>query len=45
MSQRTLIVEDQEDNRKILGDLLTSAGFALLEAATGEEGGCDGTSP
>ncbi len=38
MSKRILIVEDQEDNRKILRDLLTSAGFALLEATTGEEG-------
>jgi len=33
-----LVVEDQEDNRRILRDLLTSAGFALLEATTGEEG-------
>ena len=38
MSKRILIVEDQEDNRKILRDLLSSAGFALLEATTGEEG-------
>ncbi len=38
MSQRILIVEDQEDNRKILRDLLTSAGFVPLEATTGEEG-------
>ncbi len=38
MSPRILIVEDQEDNRKILRDLLTSAGFAHLEATTGEEG-------
>ncbi|HSB79229.1 MAG TPA: response regulator [Candidatus Methylomirabilis sp.] len=38
MTTRILIVEDQEDNRKILRDLLTSAGFALLEATTGEEG-------
>ncbi len=38
MSKRILIVEDQEDNRKILRDLLTSAGFDLVEAATGEEG-------
>lgn len=38
MTRRILIVEDQEDNRKILRDLLTSAGFALLEATTGEEG-------
>ncbi len=38
MSPRILIVEDQEDNRKILRDLLTSAGFVPLEATTGEEG-------
>lgn len=38
MSKRILIVEDQEDNRKILRDLLASAGYELLEAATGEEG-------
>jgi two-component system cell cycle response regulator DivK len=36
--QRILVVEDQEDNRTILRDLLTSAGFKVLEAATGEEG-------
>ncbi len=38
MSKRILIVEDQEDNRKILRDLLTSAGFDLVEATTGEDG-------
>ena len=38
MSKRILIVEDHEDNRKILRDLLTSAGFDLVEATTGEEG-------
>ncbi len=38
MSHRILIVEDQEDDRKILRDLLTSAGFVHLEATTGEEG-------
>jgi two-component system cell cycle response regulator DivK len=38
MTQRILVVEDQEDNRRILRDLLTSGGFALLEATTGEEG-------
>ncbi len=37
MSPRILIVEDQEDNRKILRDLLTSAGFVPLEATTGED--------
>ena len=38
MSKRILVVEDQEDNRRIMRDLLTSAGFELLEATTGEEG-------
>jgi len=38
MSKRILIVEDQEDNRKILRDLLRSAGYEPLEAVTGEEG-------
>jgi two-component system, cell cycle response regulator DivK len=38
MSQRILVVEDQEDNRRILRDLLTSAGFDLIEATTGAEG-------
>jgi two-component system cell cycle response regulator DivK len=36
--QQILVVEDQEDNRTILRDLLTSAGFEVLEAVTGEEG-------
>jgi two-component system, cell cycle response regulator DivK len=38
MSARILVVEDQEDNRTILRDLLTSVGFVVLEATTGEEG-------
>jgi len=38
MSKRILIVEDQEDNRRILRDLLTNVGFELIEATTGEEG-------
>ena len=38
MKKRILIVEDQEDNRKILRDLLTSVGYELVEATTGEEG-------
>jgi two-component system cell cycle response regulator DivK len=33
-----LVVEDQEDNRTILRDLLVHAGFDVLEAVTGEEG-------
>ena len=38
MSKRILIVEDQEDNRAILRDLLSQAGYELIEAADGGEG-------
>jgi two-component system cell cycle response regulator DivK len=38
MSQRVLVVEDQEDNRRIIRDLLTSAGYELIEATDGETG-------
>jgi two-component system cell cycle response regulator DivK len=38
MSKRILVVEDQEDNRRILRDLLTSTGYEVIEAVTGEEG-------
>jgi two-component system cell cycle response regulator DivK len=38
MSKRILIIEDQEDNRAILRDLLSQAGYALIEAADGEDG-------
>jgi two-component system cell cycle response regulator DivK len=38
MSTRILVVEDQEDNRRIVRDLLTSAGYEIIEAVTGEEG-------
>ena len=38
MRQRVLIVEDHEDNRAILRDLLTNAGYDLIEATNGEEG-------
>ncbi len=37
-NQRILIVEDQEDSRRILADLLSSAGYGVLQAASGEEG-------
>jgi two-component system cell cycle response regulator DivK len=37
MSKRILAVDDQEDNRRILRDLLTSAGYEVIEATTGEE--------
>jgi two-component system cell cycle response regulator DivK len=38
MTKRILVVEDQEDNRRIIRDLLTSAGYALIEATDGEAG-------
>ncbi|MET0528663.1 MAG: response regulator [Microvirga sp.] len=34
--KRILIVEDTEDNRQILRDLLTNAGFDIVEAHDGE---------
>jgi two-component system cell cycle response regulator DivK len=37
MSKRILVVEDQEDNRQILRDLLGNAGYELTEAENGEE--------
>jgi len=36
MSKLILVVEDQEDNRQILRDLLASAGYAMTEAGDGE---------
>jgi two-component system, cell cycle response regulator DivK len=38
MSRLILVVEDQEDNRRIMRDLLTSAGYEVMEAVTGEDG-------
>src|SRR6516164_3965678 len=38
MSKRILVVEDNEDNRQIIRDLLTSVGYELIEAADGMEG-------
>ena len=37
MSKCILVVEDQADNRRILRDLLGNAGYALIEAESGEE--------
>jgi two-component system cell cycle response regulator DivK len=37
MSKCILVVEDQEDNRRILRDLLGNAGFELIEAESGNE--------
>jgi two-component system cell cycle response regulator DivK len=38
MSKRILVIEDQEDNRQIVRDLMTASGYELIEATTGEEG-------
>ena len=38
MSKRILVVEDHEDNRQILRDLLASAGYEMIEAGNGEDG-------
>ncbi len=38
MSKRILVVEDHEDNRQILRDLLASAGYEMIEAENGEDG-------
>jgi two-component system cell cycle response regulator DivK len=37
MYKTILVVEDQEDNRQILRDLLGSAGFRMIEAHDGRE--------
>ncbi len=37
MNRCILVVEDQEDNRWILRDLLTSSGYELVEAGDGEQ--------
>jgi two-component system, cell cycle response regulator DivK len=33
-----LVVDDHEDNRRILRDLLGSAGYEVIEATTGDDG-------
>jgi two-component system cell cycle response regulator DivK len=38
MSKLILVVEDQEDNRRILRDLLTNSGYDVIEAVNGLEG-------
>jgi two-component system, cell cycle response regulator DivK len=38
MSKRILLIEDTEDNRQILRDLLGHAGFELIEAHDGGAG-------
>ena len=38
MSKRILVVEDQEDLRGVLRDLLTGSGYIVIEAGDGEAG-------
>jgi two-component system cell cycle response regulator DivK len=40
MSRRILVVEDHEDNRQILRDLLEAAGLKMIEAHDGEAAVC-----
>lgn|SRR5262245_50139265 len=37
MTKRILVVEDQADNRRILHDLLTRAGYEIIMAEDGQE--------
>ena len=37
MFRKILVVDDHEDNRRILRDLLTRAGMEVVEAITGED--------
>ena len=37
MSKRILVVEDQEDSRRILRDLLSSVDYEMTEAVNGEQ--------
>jgi CheY-like chemotaxis protein len=38
MSKRILVVDDQEDLRGVLRDLLIGSGYSVIEAADGEAG-------
>ena len=38
MKKKILVIEDNEDSRRIINDLLTSAGYEVIEAVTGQEG-------
>ena len=38
MNKTILVVEDQEDNRRIMRDLFTSSGYEVIEATDGLEG-------
>jgi two-component system, cell cycle response regulator DivK len=37
MTKRILVVEDEEDNRQILRDLLATSGYEMVEAEDGEQ--------
>jgi two-component system cell cycle response regulator DivK len=37
MSKRILVVEDQEDNRQIIRDMLSATDYEIMEAESGEE--------
>ena len=37
MSKRILVVEDQEDDRQIIRDVLAGSGYTITEARDGEE--------
>ena len=37
MSKRILVVEDQEDNRQIIRDLLSATDYEIVEAESGEQ--------
>ena len=38
MTQRILVIEDQDDLRAILRDFLTASGYDIVEAVDGGEG-------
>ena len=37
MSKRILVVEDQDDNRQIIRDMLAATDYEIMEAVNGEE--------
>ena len=37
MTKRILVIEDQEDNRQIVRDLLTTTNYEVMEAENGQE--------
>jgi two-component system, cell cycle response regulator DivK len=38
MSTRILVIDDHEDNRRILNDVLANAGYEVVASATGKDG-------